>query len=174
MVFAWLGLMNPHRLTWGFAYSLPLAASVAIVTLTAFLFTKEKKGLTKSALVWFLIAFLLWTIITTQFALNPDAAQEYLMRVVKIILMTLITISLLYDKRRILILVMVIALSIGFYGIKGGIFTILSGGGHLVLGPAKSFIANNNEIGLVVCMVIPLLWCRHCLRSHATPTLHVR
>jgi probable O-glycosylation ligase (exosortase A-associated) len=53
--------------------------------------------------------------------------------------------------------VWVIALSIGFYGVKGGVFTLLSGGGHRVYGPAASFVGGNNEIALALIMVIPLM-----------------
>ena len=47
--------------------------------------------------------------------------------------------------------------SIGFYGIKGGIFTIATGGSSRVLGPAGGFIEGNNEIALALVMAIPLM-----------------
>ena len=37
---AWFGLMNPHRLTWGFAYSLPFAQMIVGATLVGMLFSK--------------------------------------------------------------------------------------------------------------------------------------
>ena len=51
----------------------------------------------------------------------------------------------------------VIVLSIGYYGIKGGIFTIKTGGVHLVLGPDKSFISTRGEIATALNMTIPLM-----------------
>jgi probable O-glycosylation ligase (exosortase A-associated) len=64
-------------------------------------------------------------------------------------------------------LVWVIALSIGFYGVKGGIFTIVTGGGFAVRGPSGTFIDGNNEIGLALAMTIPLLFflSRHAPRK---------
>ncbi|HEY9867859.1 MAG TPA: putative O-glycosylation ligase, exosortase A system-associated, partial [Candidatus Obscuribacterales bacterium] len=44
-----------------------------------------------------------------------------------------------------------------FYGIKGGIFTITTGGAYHVRGPDGSFIGGDNEIGLALIMTIPLL-----------------
>ena len=38
LVWSWLGYMNPHRLTWGFAYDFPFAQIVGIVTLLALVF----------------------------------------------------------------------------------------------------------------------------------------
>jgi probable O-glycosylation ligase (exosortase A-associated) len=52
----------------------------------------------------------------------------------------------------------VIALSLGFYGVKGGIFTAVTGGAHQVRGPEASFISGNNEIGLALVMTTPLLY----------------
>ncbi len=49
------------------------------------------------------------------------------------------------------------ALSLGFYGIKGGIFTILGGGVSHVLGPDESFIGENNALALALIMTVPLL-----------------
>ena len=51
-----------------------------------------------------------------------------------------------------------IAGSIAFYGTKGGIFTLLSGGQHHVLGPASTFIAGSNEIAFATIIILPLLW----------------
>jgi probable O-glycosylation ligase (exosortase A-associated) len=55
----------------------------------------------------------------------------------------------------------VIALSIGFYGVKGGIFTITHGGIYRVQGPARTFIAGNNEMALALVMTIPLIRYLH-------------
>jgi probable O-glycosylation ligase (exosortase A-associated) len=41
--------------------------------------------------------------------------------------------------------------------VKGGIFTIISGGQYRVWGPATTFIEGNNEVALALIMVIPLM-----------------
>jgi hypothetical protein len=43
LVWSWLGFMNPHRLAWGFATTLPFAMAVAITTILAMLLSKEEK-----------------------------------------------------------------------------------------------------------------------------------
>ena len=60
--------------------------------------------------------------------LHPEPARDELIKVLKIELMTFVTLMLMKDRFRIDLLVWVIALSLGFYGVKGGIFTITSGG----------------------------------------------
>jgi probable O-glycosylation ligase (exosortase A-associated) len=54
-------------------------------------------------------------------------------------------------------LIRVIGLSLGFYGLKGGIFALASGGGMMVFGPQDSFLYANNSIGLALAMNIPIL-----------------
>jgi len=77
-------------------------------------------------------------------------------RAMKIQLMVLATLLLMGEREHIHRLVWVIALSIGFFGVKGGLFTVLHGGNYLVLGPPGSFIAGNNEIALALLTVLPL------------------
>jgi probable O-glycosylation ligase (exosortase A-associated) len=49
-------------------------------------------------------------------------------------------------------------MSIAFYGIKGGVFTIATGGGSMVLGPESSFIEGNTEISAAITVVLPLMF----------------
>jgi probable O-glycosylation ligase (exosortase A-associated) len=173
LVWSWLGYMNPHRLTWGFTRDWPFAQVVAIVTLGGLLFTKERAPLPRTREVSLL--FLLWTIFlfSTLFAAYPDAAWEQLAKVSKILLMTFVTLVLFQDPTKLRMLLYVIALSIGFFGLKGGIWSLMTGGEYKVLGPPESFIAGNTEIGLALNMVLPILfflrreehrqWLRHLL-----------
>ena len=75
----------------------------------------------------------------------------------KIQFMLFITLLVLHSKRHIELFTWIIVLSIGFYGVKGGIYTILGGGRGTVFGPAGSFIAGNNEIALALVMTIPFM-----------------
>jgi probable O-glycosylation ligase (exosortase A-associated) len=52
----------------------------------------------------------------------------------------------------------VIVFSIGFFGVKGAVFSIVSGGQNLVFGPADSFVSDNNALALALNMIIPIAW----------------
>jgi probable O-glycosylation ligase (exosortase A-associated) len=54
-------------------------------------------------------------------------------------------------------LVAVCAGSLAVLGAKGGVYTLLAGGGGRVWGPPGSFIADNNAFALALVMTIPLL-----------------
>jgi probable O-glycosylation ligase (exosortase A-associated) len=160
-LWSWLSYMNPHKLTWGFAYYFPFAFITAVVTLTAYLFSKEPKRLPLTPETILLIIFLGWMTFTTFFAFYPYLAWEQWDKVMKIQIMTLLTAMLITDRKRLEGLVWVIALSLTYYGDKGGIFTILHGGVHHVRGPEGTFIEGNNEIGLAMIMTVPLLRYLH-------------
>src|SRR5215470_14518218 len=140
LFWAWLGMMNPHRLTWGMAYNFPFAQLVAIATLVGLLVTKDERRWKAGPEVYVLLVFLLWMSLTTLQALEPDAAFEEWKRVMKIQLMGFVALIVLNSRRHIELLTWVITLSIAFYGVKGGLFTILTGGNFRVWGPEGSYI----------------------------------
>lgn len=157
LVWSWLGYMNPHRLTFGFAYSFPWVMLIAIVTLVSLMASKESKKIPWSAVSVLLALFLLWTGFTTFFAVVPDAAWDQWQQFAKILVMVFVTMVLVNTRERLHWLVWVIVVSLGFYGLKGGVFTILGGGASHVFGPPQSFIGDNNSLALALCMTLPLI-----------------
>jgi probable O-glycosylation ligase (exosortase A-associated) len=157
LMMAWIGYMNPHKLGWGFAAGMPFVMGLAIVTVIAMMFSKEKKRIPWTIEVALLLLFIVWMMVTTAFALEPNLAPAQLEKVLKIQIITLATFMLINTKERIEQLVAVIVVSFGLYGVKGGIFTVLTGGGYHVMGPMGTFIGGNNEIGLALIMTIPLM-----------------
>ena len=160
-LWSWLGYMNPHKQAWGFAQTMPFALMTAVVTLGVYFFSKEPKRIPWSPEIVLLLMFFVWVTITTIFSLYPVLAWGEWDKVWKILLMTLVTATLLTNRQRLEGLVWIIALSLGFYGIKGGIFTILHGGVYRVQGPETTFIAGNNEIALALVMTVPLIRYLH-------------
>lgn len=161
LLWSWLGYMNPHRLAWGFAYNLPFSMIVGLVTITAFMMSKEKKDMPWTRETIVLLVFIGWMLVTTLFAFYPDAAWLQWNKVWKIQLMIFLTALIINDRHKLHWLIWVIALSFGFYGVKGGIFTIINGGAYRVQGPAETFIAGNNELALALVMTIPLIRYLH-------------
>lgn len=166
IVWTWISLMSPHRLTWGFAYDFPFAKIVGIVTVVAMLVPGRSKKfpLTRESLV--LMAFVLWMLITTIFALDQSEAWVQLDKVSKIQLLVLVTMILITDRRKLDLFVWMIVLSVGFYGVKGGLFTLTRGGESRVFGPPGSFIEDNNHLGLALVMVIPLMRYLQLTQQH--------
>jgi putative inorganic carbon (HCO3(-)) transporter len=157
LVYAWIGLMNPHRLTYGSAYLFPFAMVVCGVILVSLLVSKEAKKVPLTGAVAVLLIFASWMTVTAFFAQEPVLAWIEWNRVMKTMLMVMITILTVRTVNDVKALTLVVGLSLGFWGFKGGLFTVLSGGQNRVLGPEGSYISDNNTLALAMITVLPLL-----------------
>lgn len=156
---AWLAMMIPHRLSFGFARTLPFSQIVGIATLVGFLFSKEKKPFPFTAITAVYISLLGWMTVTSFFAIDtPDAIWARWGNIMKIHLFLMLTLMLLRGREQIERLIWVITLSIGFYGFKGGLFTVQTGGGGRVWGPPGGVISGNNELGVALVMLVPFMY----------------
>ena len=174
LLWSWISYMNPHRLTWGIASGLPLALVAFSATVGGMLFSRDRRSIPLTRETFLLLAFWVVCALSTLWAaFYPAEAWEQLIKVSKIWIATYITMMLFWERKRIHALLLVIALSLGFFGLKGGIWAIATGASNQVLGPPGTFIAGNTEIGLALNMTLPLLlflrreeprwWLRHLL-----------
>lgn len=157
LLMAWLGYMNPHRLAYGFMLSFPVVQLVVVVTLIGMLASKEAKRMVWTREITVLVIFVIWMGLTTSMAMFHDAAAEQYTKVIKIQILTFMTLLMLTSKERVHQFVWVMASSLMFYGVKGGLFTIANGGSYRVQGPPGTFIGGNNELALALVMTIPLM-----------------
>jgi probable O-glycosylation ligase (exosortase A-associated) len=159
LLWSWLGYMNPHKLAWGFARSLPFALIVALATtLGVVLQKRDRQPIPWTPLTAALAVLWAHFTLTTFFAWYPEAAWAHWQKVSKILLFTFLTLLYFQDRTRLRYLFLVIALSVGFYGLKGGIWSILTGGHHRVYGPDNTLLGSNNAVGLALNMTLPLLF----------------
>lgn len=158
-VWVWLAMMVPHRLGYGFAMNMPFSLMVAAATLIGFFFTREKYPLPRSPILGLYLGLMLWMTVTSVFAIDTSGAiwpRWY--DIMKIHIFILLTMMLIRGRDQIERLLWVVALSLGFYGLKGGIFTLMTGGGGRVWGPPGGVIAGNNALGVALVMLVPLLY----------------
>lgn len=161
-LWAWLSMMNPHKLTYGFAFSMPFAQVTALVTLLMVAAGRQRRGVPMNAVVGVLLAMLAWMGVTSVFAIAPsEVVIERIIFVAKIQLMLFVTWMLVQSAAQIRILIWVVTLSIAFFGIKGGVWTLLTGGGGRVWGPPGGLIEGNNELAVALVMCVPMLYFLH-------------
>lgn len=175
LMWVWISVMNPHTQGWGFAATFPFAFIIAIATLFSVAISRLPKALPMSGITFTLITLVLWMNVTTLFALFPEPAHAQWSKVMKIMLMSLVTMTVIRTRADIQRLMWVLTMSIAYYGVKGGIFTLRSGGVDRVWGPEGTFIGDNNAIALALIMTIPLMrylqqrsgrrWLRHGLSA---------
>jgi putative inorganic carbon (HCO3(-)) transporter len=159
LMWVWISMMNPHRLTFGWAYTFPFAMVIAITTLLAMPLSRYRRPFPVTTITVLMVAFVLWMCFTSLFALQPrNVVLDVLVQVLKTQLMLFVTLMLIRGRRQIDQLIWAIVISVGYFGVKGGIWTLFSGGVNLVWGPPGSWIEGNNEIGLALAMLLPLMY----------------
>lgn len=165
LLWSWISFMNPHRLGWDFAASLPFATAAFAATLLGCIVSGERPRPAINAITILLLGFLAYAAFTSTTALtNPDVVWERWETLLKIILGVLLTASLLTDRWRAHAMVWLMVISTGFYGVKGGLFTLASGGSSIVLGPPDTIIGDRNHLAVALLVAIPLM---NYLRLHS-------
>ena len=165
MMWVWVAYFNPHRFTYGMAYDFPVSTAVAIPTLLGILFwRKVNRGIFVRETVMLLV-FWAWVSITyfnatmvPIFADHVLDSQAELIRVSKVLLMTVVLILLVTSKKKLDTLFLVTAFSFGALAIKGTLFGFQTSGNFRIWGPPDSFVYDNNDLGLALNMTLPVMF----------------
>ena len=153
----WISFLNPHRLSFGFAFDFPMAMGMGATALFAYVFSKEPKRLPPYPLFWIVVALLFWIQVTTLFAHDIEWSKEKWETSSKVLIMALLTTVMLTSRERVHALLWLVVITLGYFGVKGGVFTVLTGGGYRVWGPPGSFLTSNNQLALALIATIPLM-----------------
>ncbi|HPF47430.1 MAG TPA: putative O-glycosylation ligase, exosortase A system-associated, partial [Emcibacteraceae bacterium] len=157
LVIAFISFMYPQSNTYGFALSVQWIDMFFVLTVGGYIVQQGYKNYQHHPLVTALIILFLWTCVTTIFSFNLYYSYEPWVKFSKILLIAYVVYAMLNTEQRLTALMKVMVLSFGFYGIKGGLFTIISGGTAHVLGPVNSFFGDNNGMALVLVMSVPFM-----------------
>lgn len=157
-VWEWVSLMSPTRLVYGFAFGMRFNFVIAVTTLIGWLLSKERKRFPPDALPWVLLAFFVWSTVNLLLAPYPAFSWYYWNLTARSLVPVFLVFVLMNNKVRIQGLLWVIVISLGFYGVKGGIFTIAHGGDYHVIGPPDTQITDNNKLALALVMNLPLIY----------------
>lgn len=169
LVWFWIAFMSPHREVYGFAFSQPWAVLAFFATVFGCFVAREPKKLTLNAVVVGLLLFAVVITVSSAVAIVPAASVwPKWERTIKTIIGLLLAAALLTDRRRVHALIWLMAISLGYYGVKGGIFTLMTGGGFIVLGPPETMIQDRNDLATALLVSLPLmnylrLYSRHRL-----------
>ena len=159
MGWTFISLASPHRQAWGFIYDAPVGMLVALATLIGMLLSKDPKRLVVNGPMVWMALLVMWMLIAYPFSLDQYSGEnkDLLIKVMKIMFMNFVALTVLYTRKQVDVLIAVCAISLGIYGVKGGIFTLLTGGTFRVQG-LGGFLLGNNEMALALIMVVPLLY----------------
>lgn len=165
LMWTWVAYFNPHRFTWGVAYNFPVAMALAVPTIAGTIFTKKRNAnvFTKETVLllllwaWFGITLFHATLVPL-LDMHVDDGKAQLLVITKILLMTGFTILLTNSPQRLRLLCLVTVFSFGALAAKGAAFGVRTSGDFRVWGPPDSFLADNNDFGLAMNIVLPLMF----------------
>jgi probable O-glycosylation ligase (exosortase A-associated) len=152
----WVSLMSPHVQFGWRAASMPVAQAIALTTLLGWLMSADRQNPFKGAPTRWFLAFWVWICITLPFSFYFDPSYLLWERSMKINLLVLMTLGLINTRKKLEWLIGIIVISLGYYGVKGGVFTVLTGGNYRVWGPG-GFVEGNNELALAMVMLLPMV-----------------
>lgn len=167
LAFVCFGFLNPQSFTYGLGRTFPAALLIAGGTIVGYLFWNERKRFPWSIETLLLLALWGMFAVSTAIPVYPEEALNQFLKVSKVLLMIIMCLALLHTEERLKFLAKVIALSIGFYALKGGAKLFLGGGDLIVWGPDGTYLANSNAIGLVMAVNAPFLHYLSKEEAHA-------
>ena len=89
---------------------------------------------------------------------NPDPVQlNRLVEFAKIIGIALFTTAVVQTREHLRVLIWVIACSFAFYGVKSGVWGVLTGGATAIKQGPGGMLADNNDFSLAMAMAVPIL-----------------
>ena len=167
LLWSWISFMNPHRLVWGAASEMPWAMAVFAATLLGCLIAREPKRIQVNPVNLLVLALMVCFTITSLTAQGmPDAVWAKWSQVIKVLTGLMLTAALLTERQRVHALVWVMVISLGYYGVRGGAFTILNGGNYRVWGPEQTMITDNNHLAAALLVSLPLMHYLRLQSSH--------
>ncbi len=127
-----------------------------MATIATWALSKDRKLPPPLFIYWTFMVFLVWVTISSFFAFKPSWSWPYWDLCWKTIFLGLFAAAMTTNKLRLHALMWAIVISLFYYGVKGGVFTLLTGGNYHVVGPPSSPIGDNNCLALALLMALPL------------------
>ena len=155
LVWNWVSHMAPHAYTYGFAASFPFLVFVGFLTLAGMIFAREPKSFPPHPILIAILVYALWTIVTFSLGFEPAVGEKKITQFMKMIIFAMITAVVMQSPNRLKAFVYVMIASLMFVSVKGGLFTIVTGGGNSV-NDGRGMMADNNQLAMAMAMLFPL------------------
>ncbi len=162
LVFTWLAYMRVQDLSWGAVRGFRWSYYIIMITAAGFITNpKRMRWFLPDARCWAMIMLVFLLYLGVQFSQTGTFWQNKsqigrMAEFGKIVAIALFTTSVVVNREHLRVLVWVIALSFAFYGVKSGIWGILTlGRSDIRTGPG-GLLADNNDFALALVMAVPL------------------
>ncbi|MEM9496164.1 MAG: putative O-glycosylation ligase, exosortase A system-associated [Pseudomonadota bacterium] len=156
LAWAWFTIMTPHQLAYG-VFGVPLNMVIAAVTFSAYLVTGQFPKFRADATTVLAGLFAFWLVMSQIFSLAPENSQLYFDRFIKTMLFAIICMQMADTKLKVNALLWMLVGGMGFFALKGGLFTLLTFGQFRVHGLPQTVLEDNNHIGIAIATILPLI-----------------
>ncbi len=168
LVFSWLAYMRPQDLCWGFARTMRLSFFVAATMLLGWWANEQGRrpfARWDVRTLWMCVLGALVAVSYSTARYQDTYTHTYFVEYLKILVIALFTAAQVDSQQRLRVMYWTIAISLGFFGVKNGLFGILRGGQAITRGPG-GMLEDNNDFALAMVMNVPLLWYLGLAEQH--------
>ena len=157
LLWVWVALLSPNEMLYGFMAGVPFNKIVALVTIALFFVSRERKQpYLDSTLAILLLLAASATVSWTTGLASGDEAMELYEKLLKDIVLAFMIAGIMTTRHRLHLLVFTVVVSLGFLAVKEGLISVLTAGGHKIIGSGS--IGDNNSLATALLMIIPLAW----------------
>ena len=155
LLWAWFTLATPHQAAYA-ANTIPLNTIIAGVTFISFFLHGEFYKVRPTLLMVLMGSFAAWLWLSQLQSLDPQNSAPYFDRFIKVLIFIFLCMMVVTDKLRFHALLWLFAIVMGFYGAKGGLYTLLTFGQNIYYGLPESILYDNNHLGIALASTLPL------------------
>ncbi len=163
LTFSWLAYMRVQDLAWGTVRNMRWSYYVAILTFAGFVMnSKRERWFMPTLRSWIMILMIALVALGVGFSMT-GAGDKFqisrLMEFIKIVVIALFTTAVITTREHLRVMMWVIALSFAFYGVKSGLWGVMTMGRSSITTGPGGMLADNNDFALALAMSVPL--CFH-------------
>ena len=157
LLWVWVALLSPNDMLYGFMSGVPFNKIVAASTFCLMIISREKKSpYLDATLLLLLLLGVTATISWYNGVVFTDDGDFLYEKVIKEIVLAIVITVVMTTRHRLHMLVLTVVLSLGFLAVKEGLISILTAGGHKIIGSGA--VGDNNSLATALLMVIPLMY----------------
>ena len=159
LLWGWTGMLAPTAYFYGFMVGARVNLVMALLTLMLLALGRVQwRSYQKNTLTWIYVLFALHATLAYLFAYpgnpNNDMYHELF---IKGMLFAIAMPFFVRERIHFHVMFIVIALGLGVHGLLSGLKSIVTAGGHIMLGPQGTMLADRNHLSAALALVLPLL-----------------
>lgn len=155
----WAAMTDVKSFMYGFMIAVPVQKLLVGTTVVSLMVGKGTKRFYFDATFGLMLALLMWTLLAQSVAIaDPNLSDGWTLfdKIWKILLLGFMIMIVAWDRIKIHAIILAVILGLGLIGMWEGVLLFVSGGSHKVEGSLA--LGDNNEIGLLMGMCVPLAY----------------